>query len=252
EVLDNVVERHPEWGISIAEEARSIKVENNLSADAGHGDTGRRVSGGIVCYKAVACSIRHNTVWRNSRGVEIGQSPESALLDNLIVGSTLVGIHWHEAGAVDHNALWGNRLFAQWIEKPVRNLKEMAEVYAWKGPKMAHGLESDPLLEDPENGNFALKPGSPCRGKASDRRDVGADWARLRLVKEGRYERAAPARHHLVLSFERLAMQAADRGDVEGAKALCRRGLAVVPGHKNLEARLEKLGRPGAGPAAQK
>jgi hypothetical protein len=238
-VLENVVHDHPEWGLVVAEVTKGIVVRDNLAYGNGApGGKPRGIQAGIVCMKSVKTQLRHNTTWRNVIGIVSFQSPDAEVFDNLIVENRAVGLHWHEGGAADYNALWGNGLMAQWIEKGARDLEALKGLYAHRGAKMVHALQADPQMVDPEAGDFRLGSGSPCRRAASDAGDIGADPGAIRETLAGACDRAAWLRGHLARAYHVASQRSENEGDREEALAHARRALLFSPGDRNLRKRL--------------
>ena len=82
-----------------------------------------------------------------------------------------------------HNCYWQvGEYFRQGGKRTLVQAKVLAD---WRAVKSAdrNSFEADPSFIDAKARRLQLKPSSPCKGKASDRTDLGAMWAAERWAK---------------------------------------------------------------------
>ncbi len=241
-IFENVARRNMQWGILVAENTENVEVRGNLVTDSAHPD-GKPQAEGIAIKRSKDSIASHNTICRNVIGLAINESPNSPGIDNIIFENRL-GLHWHTAGRVDYNCIFGNRIFAQWIEKIVSNIRELQAVYTWidEGEKkMAHGIETDPKFRDPANGDFGLAEGSPCIGTASDGGDMGVDWEEIKGVLDRKFNPGRWISRQIALRCIDLSEEIEKDGGPGKAASLMRKALALAPEEKALAKRLSGL-----------
>ena len=120
---------------------------------------------GMMVLEQSTVEIVHNTIVENKfSGLSVCDGASPDVRNNIIVKSDIYGIDaagFGDYGAgtpkVSYNDVWGNK----------------SDNYTGLS-KPRTDISVDPLFVDLENGDYHLKPNSPCRGAADDGSDMGA------------------------------------------------------------------------------
>ena len=135
-------------------ERSSPVIADNVIANNGAIDPGGR-GGGIACYSGSSPVLVNNTIYGNTAGyrgggISLYDGCSPVVYDNIVAMNTAGdggGICLQEGGApvLVCNDVWGNVTQDYWGLAPG-----------------ASDISADPLLEDPEHGDYRLQVGSPC------------------------------------------------------------------------------------------
>jgi hypothetical protein len=146
---------HSNFGITVGES--SLAYLDNITSY--NNDGGFQVHTNAIIY------CRNNTLYANTAGIECYHSEEGEIKQT---GGT---------------AVVKNTLFSQTHGSEItkQSSSSVTISYSLSDKEIlpgAHNLKDDPMLTDPENGNFKLKPGSPCfnagdPGLANEKINIG-------------------------------------------------------------------------------
>ena len=143
-----------------------IRAVCNLIIDSGlHG-----------CYFSHAkwISVSHNVFWRPAEnGVRFGNTSDGiCLLANLFYQnrSPVAGFGKKQALRADWNVVW------QCYGTHSGNERMTLRDWRQETGQGKHSLCADPKLVAPEQGDFRLRPDSPCRGAGPNGTDIGIPW----------------------------------------------------------------------------
>jgi hypothetical protein len=166
-------------GIQLGEAATGL-VEHNL---VGRGD-----SNGLIYNEDSAPVVRHNIFFENGTPGVRGR------------GICALGDNVH--AVVAHNLFWGNAI-AAFVITGLGNVTAAAGNDADSGDGIYGNIDADPLLVDPDLGDFALQPASPAIDAgdpqlAGDPDDTIADLGPFYFDQSA--SATPPAAHHRLLT----------------------------------------------------
>ncbi|MEW6355649.1 MAG: protein kinase [Planctomycetota bacterium] len=183
-VLGNTAADNESYGVQLWESERSQVADNRAQGNSSGIDVNKSrlclVAGNILhanrksgmqCRDSEGITINGNIFHKcEGDGLDVDASKDVEVLNNIIAFCTGAGISLGdpcEKIKAHHNDLFGCKTLAR------QGRKYFHQVESWIAAGQGLGsLSSDPLFRDPPS-DFSLKPDSPCRGKGSDRLDLG-------------------------------------------------------------------------------
>jgi len=169
------------WGIVCSSQRANIRnniiSENQLDGIRSVGLPSPRINGNILSHNEVGISckdsspyIAHNIIYDNFVGISAKAS--SSVITSNIISACNYGISESDGAKtiIKYNDILGRFLYANW--QAGINLIDIKDVNNLRRENLKN-ISEEPKFMAPENGNFDLAPGSPCRGRGEHRRNMG-------------------------------------------------------------------------------
>lgn len=144
-------------------------IENNLILDAEIGIyLFSQAFGGVILGQ-----IKNNTFYHNKNGIILRMHKEKPEIRNNIIAGGYVGLFLtyrdgllfdERKELIHHNDIW-DAIYKYWLD---------AETLEFDLTGINGNISEDPLFVDPASFDFSLDIRSPCRGRADDGGDMGA------------------------------------------------------------------------------
>ncbi|NOZ22032.1 MAG: protein kinase [Planctomycetes bacterium] len=194
-VLVNTAADNESYGIQLWESERSQVADNRCRGNSSGIDVNKSrycvVAGNILhanrksgmqCRDSEGISINGNVFHKcEGDGIDLDASNHVEILNNIIAFCTGAGISFGDQCIglkAHHNDIFACNTLAR------RGRKYFRDLGAWVAAEQGRGsLSADPLFRDPPS-DFSLDENSPCRGKGSDRLDLGALQDRSGLERQ--------------------------------------------------------------------